>query len=300
MRAVVHSQYGDPEAVLSVREVEEPHAGPGAVRVAVRAASVNPIDWKVVSGAMAGGRPLAGPRVPGADAAGVVDEVGAGVTGVHVGDPVFGLGSATAAEFAVLRAWAPKPPNASFEEAAGLGVAGETAVRVLDLLGLRTGRTVVVDGASGGVGSCTVQVAVSRGLVVVGTSSPANADFVRSLGAVPIPYGEGLADRVREVLPDGVAGAVDTVGRGSVRDLVALTGDPGKVVTIADFGAAELGVQVTTGGGDAGPRLAEVGELVAQGRLRLPVAEVYPFERAAEAHRRSREGHVRGKLVLVP
>jgi NADPH:quinone reductase-like Zn-dependent oxidoreductase len=299
MRAVVHTEYGDPD-VLSVGEVEEPHAGPGQVRIAVRAASVNPFDWKRLSGAMArGGRPD-GPTVPGSDAAGVVDEVGEGVTGVHVGDPVFGLGRGTAAEHAVLTAWAPKPPNVSFEVAAGLGVTGETAVRVLDLLGLAPGRTVVVDGASGGVGTVTVQVAVSRGLGVIGTSSPANADFVRSLGALPVAYGEGLADRVREIAPDGVDGAVDTAGRGSVRDLVALTGDPGRVVTIADFGAAELGVQVSTSSAGAGPRLAEVGGLVRQGRLELPVAAVYPLERTAEAYRRSREGHVRGKLVLTP
>jgi NADPH:quinone reductase-like Zn-dependent oxidoreductase len=171
---------------------------------------------------------------------------------------------------------------------------------VLDLLRLDVGRTVVVDGASGGVGSVTVQVAVSRGLGVIGTSSPANADFVRSLGALPVPHGEGLADRVREIAPDGADGAVDTAGRGSVRDLVALTGDPGKVVTIADFGAAELGVQVTTSSDGAVPRLAEVAGLVRQGRLRLPVAGSYPLEQAAEAYRRSREGHVRGKLVLTP
>jgi len=299
VRAVVHTEYGDPD-VLSVGEVEEPHAGRGQVRITVRAASVNPIDWKVVSGAMSGGGRPDGPTVPGSDAAGVVDEVGEGVTGVQVGDPVFGLGSGTAAEHAVLRAWAPKPPNVSFETAAGLGVAGETAVRVLDLLGLPPGRTVVVDGASGGVGTATVQVAVSRGLGVIGTSSAANADFVRSLGALPTTYGEGLVDRVREIAPDGVDGAVDTAGRGSVRDLVALTGDPGRVVTIADFGAGELGVQVTTSSEGAVPRLTEVAGLVRQGRLQLPVAQSYPFEQAAEAYRRSREGHVRGKLVLVP
>ncbi|MGR7025696.1 NADP-dependent oxidoreductase [Geodermatophilus sp. URMC 62] len=297
MRAVVYTEYGDPD-VLGVGEVEEPHAGRGQVRVAVRAASVNPIDWKVVSGAMSGGGRPDGPTVPGSDAAGVVDEVGEGVTGVQVGDPVFGLGSGTAAERAVLRAWAPKPPDVSFETAAGLGVAGETAVRVLDLLGLAEGRTVVVDGASGGVGIATVQVAVSRGLQVIGTSSSANADFVRSLGALHTPYGEGLADRVHEIAPDGVDGAVDTAGRGSVRDLVALTGDPGRVVTIADFGAAELGVQVTSGGGGGAARLAEVGALVVQGRLQMPVEAVYPLEQVAEAYRRSREGHVRGKLVL--
>ena len=299
MRAVVHTRYGEPE-VLTVADVEEPHAGPGQVRVAVRAASVNPIDWKQVSGLMARGGAPDGPTVPGHDAAGIVDEVGEGVTGVQPGDAVFGLGRATAAEYAVLSAWAPKPPNVSFEVAAGLGVAGETAVRVLDLLGLPEGRTVVVDGASGGVGTATVQVALSRGLQVIGTSSAANADAVRALGALPTTYGEGLADRVRAIAPDGVDGAVDTAGRGSVRDLVALTGDPGRVVTIADFGAAELGVHVTSSNDGAPPRLAEVGRLVVQGRLDLPVAGSYPFERAAEAHRRSREGHVRGKLVLVP
>ncbi len=299
MRAVVYTQFGEPE-VLGVGEVDEPHAGPGQVRVAVRASSVNPLDWKVVAGLMASGGAPDGPTVPGYDAAGVVDEVGEGVSGVQVGDAVFGLGPATAAEHAVLRAWAPTPPDVSSEVAAGLGVAGETAVRVLDLLGLPQGATVVVDGASGGVGIATVQVAVSRGLRVVGTSSPANADFVRSLGALHTPYGEGLADRVRELAPGGVDGGVDTAGKGSVRDLVALTGDPGRVVTIADFDAGELGVQVTSSNEGAAPRLAEVARLAGQGRLQLPVAGTYPLERAAEALRRSREGHVRGKLVLLP
>ncbi|SNS55178.1 NADPH:quinone reductase [Geodermatophilus saharensis] len=299
MRAVVYTEYGEPE-VVGVGEVDEPHAGPGRVRVAVRAASVNPIDWKQVTGLMARGAAPDGPAVPGFDAAGVVDEVGEGVTGVRVGDAVFGLGRATAAEHAVLTAWAPVPAGTGLEEAAGLGVAGETAVRVLDLLGLPEGATVVVDGASGGVGGATVQVAVSRGLRVVGTSSPANADYVRSLGALHTPYGEGLPDRVRELVPGGVDGAVDTAGRGSVRDLVALTGDPGRVVTVADFGAGDLGVQVTTSSEGAAPRLAEVARLAADGRLRLPVAGTYPLERSAEALRRSREGHVRGKLVLTP
>ncbi|PWW21093.1 NADPH:quinone reductase-like Zn-dependent oxidoreductase [Geodermatophilus normandii] len=299
MRAVVHTAYGEPE-VAGVGEVDEPHAGPGRARIAVRAAGVDPLDWKQVTGLMARGDRPDGPTVPGVDAAGVVDEVGEGVTGVQVGDPVLGLGRATAAEHAVLHAWVPKPPEVSFEVAAGLGVVGETAVRVLDLLGLPPGRTVVVDGASGGVGTATVQVAVSRGLAVIGTSSPANADFVRSLGALPVPHGQGLADRVREIAPDGVDGGIDTAGRGSVRDLVALTGDPGRVVTIADSGAAELGVRVTTSSEGAVPRLTEVAALVRQGRLQLPVAASYPLERAAEAHRRSREGHVRGKLGLVP
>lgn len=299
MRAAVYEQAGDPAQVLKVAEIDEPHAGPGQVRIAVRAAGVNPIDWKLVGGLLGAGPEH--PTVPGIDAAGVVDEVGEGVTGVRVGDAVLGHAmGGSAAEFAVLTSWEHKPGAVPFEAAGGLPVVGETAVRVLDLLGLRPGRTVVVDGASGGVGVMTVQVAVTRGLGVIGTASEGNQDFVRSLGALPTTYGPGLADRVRALAPDGIDGGIDTVGRGSVPDLVALTGDPGKVVTIADFGAAELGVQVTTGGGDSGPRLAEAVRLLAEGRVQLPVAATYPLERIAEAYAESRGGHVRGKLVLVP
>jgi NADPH:quinone reductase-like Zn-dependent oxidoreductase len=299
MRAAVYTQTGDPTEVLSVTEVEEPHAGPGQVRIAVRAAGVNPIDWKVVRG-MTGRSPDA-PTVPGIDAAGVVDELGEGVTGVQVGDAVFGHAvGGSAAEYTVLSAWAPKPDDAPFEVAGGLPVAGETAVRVLDLLGLQAGQTVVVDGASGGVGSVTVQLAVARGLRVIGTAGEANQDFVRSLGALPTLHGPGLADRVRELAPDGVDGGVDTAGRGSVRDLIALTGDPAKVVTIADFGAADLGVQVTSSGGGQAPRLAQVAELLADGNLQMPIAGTYPLEQIGVAYAESQGGHVRGKLVLVP
>jgi NADPH:quinone reductase-like Zn-dependent oxidoreductase len=299
MRAAVYTETGEPSDVLSVSEIEEPHAGPGQVRVAVRAAGVNPIDWKIVGGTMGGS--AGEPKVPGIDAAGVVDEVGEGVTGVRVGDAVFGqAATGSAAEYAVLSAWAQKPDAASFEVAGGLGVAAETAVRVLDLLGLQPGQTVVVDGASGGVGGVTVQVAVSRGLRVIGTAGEANQDFVRSLGALPTPHGPGLADRVRALAPEGVDGGVDTAGRGSVRDLVELTGDPAKVVTIADFGAGELGVQVSTGGGGQAARMEQVADLLAAGRLELPIAGTFPLERIGEAYAESRAGHVRGKLVLLP
>ncbi|MFL6097254.1 MAG: NADP-dependent oxidoreductase [Blastococcus sp.] len=298
MRAAVYSRTGDPSEVLSVAEVEEPHAGPGQLRVAVRAAGVNPIDWKLVRGMT--GRPLDGPKVPGVDAAGVVDEIGDGVTDVQIGDAVFGHAQGSAAEFAVLTAWARTPDGVPDEVAGGLPVAGETAVRVLDLLGLDAGQTVVVDGASGGVGSVTVQLAVSRGLRVIGTAGEANQDFLRSLGALPTTHGPGLAERVRTLAPDGVDGGVDTAGKGSVRELVELTGDPGKVVTIADFGAGELGVQVTTGGGGQGPRLAQIAELLAAGGLHVPIAGTYPLDRIGEAYAESRAGHVRGKLVLLP
>jgi NADPH:quinone reductase-like Zn-dependent oxidoreductase len=299
MRAAVYSQAGEPATVLSVAEIEEPHAGPGQIRIAVRAAGVNPIDWKIVSGGT--GRSPAGPTVPGIDAAGVVDEVGEGVSGVQAGDAVFGHATGgSAAERAVLSAWARKPEGTPFEVAGGLPVAGETAVRVLDLLGLRSGQTVVIDGASGGVGIATVQVALARGLRVIGTAGEGNQEFVRSLGAEPTLHGAGLADRVRALAPDGVDGGVDTAGKGSVRDLISLTGDPAQVVTIADFGAAELGVQTTSGGGGQAPRLDQIAELLDAGRLTMPIGGTYPLEEIGAAYAESRSGHVRGKLVLLP
>lgn len=299
MRAVVHTRTGEPSEVLSVVETDDPHAGRGQVRIVVRAAGVNPVDWKLVTGLMGG--PPDRPRVPGIDAAGLVDEIGDGVTGVRIGDPVFGHATGgSAAEYAVLSAWAAKPEAVPFEAAGALPVAGETAVRVLDLLGLRSGQTVVVDGASGGVGAVTVQVALARGLRVIGTAGEGNQEFLRSLGAEPTLYGPGLAERVRAIAPDGVDGGIDTAGRGSVRELVELVGDPAKVVTIADFSAGDLGVQVTTGGGGQRERLEQVAALLADGALQVPVAQTYPLERVGEAYDTSRDGHVRGKLVLLP
>jgi NADPH:quinone reductase-like Zn-dependent oxidoreductase len=301
MKAVRFSEYGDAD-VLRVDEVDEPHAGAGQVRVAVRAAAVNPIDWKIRSGAMADFMPVELPRIPGSDAAGVVDELGDGVTGVDVGDAVFGsaVGGATA-EYAVLDHYAAKPDGMSFAEAAGLTVAVETAVRGLDLLGLEAGQTILINGAAGGVGAAAVQFARARGARVLGTASEANHDFLRELGAEPTTYGDGLAARVAELAPDGVDLAFDVAGHGALPALIEATGSPDRVVTIADFTAPELGVRVTTGGdGRAWQALGQAADLYAEGAFRLPVAETFAFAQAAEAHRRSESGHVRGKLVLVP
>ena len=300
MKAVQFAEYGDPE-VLQIVEVEEPHAGPGQIRVAVRAAGVNPFDWKVRSGAMRQFMPLELPRIPGSDVAGVVDEVGTGVTGVSVGDEVFGFAvSGGYAEHAVLEHFAAKPSAMSWAEAAGLPVAVETAVRVLDLLGVTAGQTVLVNGAAGGVGLAATQFARSRGASVIGTASAHNHEYLRSLGAVPVAYGEGLVQRVREVAPDGVDAAFDTAGRGALADLVALTGDPGRVITIADPTAAQHGVRMTSGAeGRAYHALGEAAQLFEEKSLSLPVAETFPLAEAARAHRVSQEGHVRGKLVLT-
>lgn len=301
MKAVQYAEYGPPE-VLTVGEVEEPHAGPGQVRVATRAVSVNPMDTKLRSGMMREIMPVELPAVPGIDLSGVVDEVGDGVTGTSAGDEVFGFATGGgAAEYAVLDAWEPKPADMPWEEAAGLPVAVETATRVLDLLGVSQGSTLLINGAAGGVGVAAVQLARHRGATVIGTASEANHEYLRSLGAIPTTYGEGIVERVRALAPDGVNLAFDTAGRGETAALVELVPQPSDVVTIADFGAASLGVRVTSGQeGRAMHGLAEAARLHDQGAFRLPVAATYPFSQAAAAHRESERGHVRGKLVLLP
>jgi NADPH:quinone reductase-like Zn-dependent oxidoreductase len=302
MRAVTFTEYGGPE-VLHVADVEDAHAGPGEIRIAVQAAGVNPVDWKARSGVMRDVMPVSFPAIDGREASGVVDEVGPDVSGVAVGDEVFGFAvGGAAAEHAVLDDFTRKPAELSWEEAAGLPVAVETSVRVFTVLGgLGEGQTIVVNGAAGGVGTAAVQLARARGARVIGTASEANHDFLRSLGAEPTTYGEGMVERIRAMAPDGVDFAFDTAGQGGIADLIEVTGDPARVATIADFGAAALGVKVT-GGGDfrAADALDEAAALFEAGGLQMPVAETFPFARAGDAHRLSQEGHVRGKLVLTP
>jgi NADPH:quinone reductase-like Zn-dependent oxidoreductase len=294
------STYGGPE-VLEWAEAPEPHAGPGQIRIAVRAASVNPIDWKKFSGAMSGGEPLAGAGYLGADAAGVVDEVGEEVTGVSVGDEVFGRGRNTQAEYAVLDAWAAKPPSIDWAVAAAAGVAGETAERGLRLLGVDAGDTLFVDGGAGGVGAVAVQMALARGAKVIASASAANHDYLRELGATPVRYGEGLAERVRAAADGPVDAVFDVAGKTPVEELISLAPEPSQVVTIANYTAGQAGARVTGGGADSRPMeaLAQVAELLAQNQLVLK-GQTFPFDRAAEAYRISQSGHVRGKLVLVP
>jgi NADPH:quinone reductase-like Zn-dependent oxidoreductase len=302
MKAVTFAEYGAPD-VLHVADVDEPHPGPGQIRVAVRASGVNPIDWKARSGMMRDVMAVSFPVIDGREAAGVVDEVGPNVSGVAVGDEVFGFAvGGSAAEYAVLDDFAHKPPGLSWEAAAALPVAVETSVRVFTVLGgVGEGQTLVVNGAAGGVGVAAVQLARSRGARVIGTAGEANHDFLRSIGAEPTTYGDGMVDRIRALAPDGVDLAFDTAGKGGVPDLIALTGDAASVATIADFGAAALGAKVT-GGGDfrAVEALDEAAALIESGRLHVPVAETFTFARAADAHRLSEDGHVRGKLVLIP
>ena len=302
MKAVMFTEYGEPD-VLHVAEADAPRPGPGQVRIAVRAAGVNPIDWKARSGMIRDVMPLQFPVIDGREAAGVVDEVGPDVSGVAPGDEVFGFAvGGAAAEEAVLDDFARKPAGLAWEEAAALPVAVETSLRVFGLLGgVGEGQTLVVNGAAGGVGVAAVQIARARGARVIGTASERNHDYLRELGAEPTTYGEGLVERVRELAPDGVDLAFDTAGKGEIPALIELTGDPARVATIADFGAAQLGVKVTGGAeGRFTEALHEAAEMAKQGRLRVTIAATYPFSRAGDAHRQSQEGHTRGKIVLLP
>ena len=303
MKAVRFSQFGGPE-VLEIVDLPDPHPGPGQVRIAVRAAGVNASDWKKRKGLM-------DPELPqtlGYEAAGVVDELGEGVADVVVGDRVFGLSAdgATQAELAVLSYYAPIPPSLDFPGAAALPSAIETAARALDQLAIRSGNrgsgaTLLINGASGSVGSAAVQLAVVRGARVIGTASPANHEYLRSLGAEPVAYGEGLVERVRALAPDGVDTALDVAGSGVLPELIELAGGPEHVVTIADFGGAqEHGVRFSSGDtGRAVHALAEIGELIGSGRFSLPVVQTFPLAEVADAHQLREQGHVRGKLVLL-
>jgi NADPH:quinone reductase-like Zn-dependent oxidoreductase len=298
MKAVRFSRFGGPE-VLDIVDLPDPHPGPGQVRIAVRAAGVNASDWKKRQGLMDPDLP----QTLGYEAAGVIDEVGTDVSDAAVGDRVFGLSTdgAAQAELAVLAYYAPIPPSLDFAAAAALPAAVETATRALDQLGVARGSTLLINGASGSVGSAAVQLAVARGARVIGTASPANHDYVRALGAEPIAYGEGLVGRVHALAPDGVDRALDVAGSGVLPELIGLAAGADQVLTIADVaGAQEHGVRFSRGdAGRAVHALADVGELIESGQLALAVGRTFPLAEVAHAHRVGEAGGVHGKLVLV-
>jgi NADPH:quinone reductase-like Zn-dependent oxidoreductase len=214
---------------------------------------------------------------------------------------VFGRGPNTQAESAVLDAWAAKAPSVDWAVAAGAGVAGETSERGLRLLDVKAGDTLFVDGGAGGVGAVAVQMALARGATVIASASEANHDYLRELGATPVLYGPGLAERVRAAADGPVDAVFDVAGKTPVEELISLVPEPSRVVSIANFTAGQAGARVTGGGSDSQPMqaLAQVADLLAQNKLVIKV-QTFPFDRAAEVYRISQAGHVRGKLVLIP
>ncbi|MFI0218652.1 NADP-dependent oxidoreductase [Streptomyces lydicus] len=302
MRAIMYNEFGGAD-VLALRETGKPEPGPGDVRVKVVAVGVNPLDFKRRYGWVEQFYPTTFPAVPGLEFAGIVDALGAGVTEVAVGDEVFGWTHTGAyAEYALAGDIAPKPAELSFATAAALPVAGETAQRVLDELGVAEGETMLLHGAAGAVGQVAVQLAVALGVTVIGTASPANHDFLRTLGAVPVAYGAGLADRVRAAAPQGVDAVFDAAGHDALPVSIALRGGTtDRIVTIAATDAAEHGVPFSAGGTPSEQvraGLVKHARLAVEGKLTVPVAETFALADAAKAQELSEAGHVRGKLII--
>lgn len=300
MKAVQFNEYGGPE-VLRIVETDAPHAGPGQVRISVRAAGINPADWKIRAGYLREVMPVSFPSGTGFDASGVVDEVGEGVTDVSVGDAVFGSGFNTLAQYAVLTSWTRKPEDLSFEEASGYSSVVEAAARALAEVSPKSGETILVHGAAGGVGTAALQFARQKGITVIGTvTSESKYDYLRSLGAIPVTSGPDLVKRVKKLAPKGVNAALDFVGSGVIPELIELVGDPSRIVTIVDFaGPQQYGVKGTWGPSkNQVQALAEAVRLHSQGAFRMPVEATFPLEEVGEAHKRSATGRVTGKLVI--
>jgi NADPH:quinone reductase-like Zn-dependent oxidoreductase len=311
-KMVVATGFGGPE-VLSVIDGPVAAPGPGEVQVEVRAAATNPADVKMYNGTF-GEDASKLPMRLGFEAAGVVTAVGDGATGpggpIHEGDEVIVYqidgayaGQVVAPGSSIL----PKPSTLSFEEASGLLLTGVTAVHALTATKVGGGDTLVIHGASGGVGSIAVQLAVTAGARVIGTAGENRHDYLRELGAEPVVYGDGLEDRIRALAPDGVDAAIDAVGTDEAIDTsVALVSDRSRIATIAAFQrGAELGVQVLGMGANTGTEIREAAriDLVRQaesGGLHVTVDSSYPLADVADAHHKLTSGRANGKVILIP
>ncbi|MEV4555464.1 NADP-dependent oxidoreductase [Kitasatospora sp. NPDC049285] len=291
-------EYGGPEQ-QEFLDRPTPVPGPGTLLVRVRAAGVNPADWKTRRGWF--GTDAAPPLVMGSEAAGVVTAVGEGVPGFAVGDEVFGIAPAGAfAEEALLAAQttARKPAAVSFAQAAALPVAAATAYDAVHQLGLRAGQTLLVVGVAGGVGSAAAQIAREQGVRVLGTAGDGSVGYVQSLGALPVRYGDGVEQRVRALAPEGVDGILDLIGGDAVRAVAGTLREGGRLVSTSDpTTAAELGGAYVRRDGTSAVLVA-LAELVAAGKLDPHITAVFPLERAAEAMAEVESGHARGKLIL--
>ena len=312
--AVVATAFGGPE-VLSVIETPVGAPGPGEVLIEVRAAGLNPIDYKMYSGA-SGQDPAQLPIRLGFEAAGVVTAAGSGAEGpagpVQAGDEVvaFPIQGAYAKEVVVpASSVVPKPPTLSFEQASGMMLTGTTAVHALTVTRVGSGDTVVIHGASGGVGLMAVQLALEAGARVIGTASESGHAYLRELGAEPVTYGAGLLERIQAIAPGGVNASVDAVGGDEALDTsLALVVDRDRIVTLlASPRAFDSGINVigNAPGADPGTEIRaaarlELARLAEQGKLHVVVAGTYPFAEAVAAHTALATGHTHGKIILVP
>ena len=303
-RAVLLDAFGGPE-VLDIREVPAPHAGPGQLRVRVTAAGLNPMDWIITADADTAARfGLSLPTGFGTDYAGVVDQVGDGVSGFAVGDRVFGGAlSRAVADFVVIdlaegiaaNEVHHLPDGVDDRTGATLAIAGRTASAALAVVDPGPHDTVLIGGAAGGVGVFAVQLACIAGARVIGTGSATSEDFLRDLGAEPVAYGDGLADRVRALAPGGVTAAIDLYGTETVHAARELGVPDGRICTIA---AQVDGVASVSGANAAPDVLDEVARLVAAGRLRVPIAAGFPIEQIRRAAELQAGRHIHGKLVI--
>lgn len=304
-RAIRFDEYGDVE-VLRVEDGPRPVPGAGQVLVEVRAAGINPGETSIREGLLHSRFPATFPSGQGSDFAGVVASLGEGVSEVAAGDEVIGFVDTRSshAEYVVAEAsnLTPKPESVPWEVAGSLFVAGTTAYAAVAAVCPREGDTVVVSGAAGGVGSLAVQLAKLAGATVIGLAGEANHEWLRSLGVVPVAYGDGVLERIREAAPSGVQAFVDTFGSGYVELALHLGIHPGRINTIIDWAAAGK-YNVKTDGNAAGASadvLRELGLLLDKGLLTLPIARVYPLDEVRDAYRELERRHTRGKIVLQP
>jgi NADPH:quinone reductase-like Zn-dependent oxidoreductase len=306
-RAVIYEKFGGPE-VLELREVPEPHAGMGEVRVRVVAVGLNPMDAGIASkpelAAMFG---VSVPAGFGYDFAGVIDEIGAGVDGAAMGHRIFGGAMAkAAADFLVLKSPA-SPPDAVFhtpegvsdEVASTLPVAGLTAAAALSAIGLRSGDTVLIGGAAGGVGVFAVQLAKLAGARVLGTASASTFEFLRELGAEPVEYGPGLANRVRALVPGGVTAATDLFGTETAEAALALGIPPQRISTIAAGPTPPGGVRATGGAEADLDDMKRITDAILAGKITVPIAATFPIEQTRDAVTLQAGRHVHGKIVIT-
>ena len=302
-KAVKFSRYGGSE-VLELVEVDARPPERREVQVSVVSAAINPGEISIREGRMHEAFPAHFPEGQGSDFAGVVTAVGEGVDFPHVGDEVIGFsdGRNAQAEFVTIDASRviPKPHGVGWNEAASLFVAGTTARACIVAVDVRPGNTVVVAGAAGGVGVIATQLAVLAGAAVVATASEDNHAFLRSIGAIPVSYGKGLADRIRKIVPDGIDAFIDAHGDGNVQVAVDLGVPKDRINTIIDYAAKKKFRVKADGMATVEPReaLTELARLVANGELRIPVYATYPLDRVRAAYERLGTGHGLGKIVL--